>query len=94
MSVGLPVLRTDTGGAAEMIVEGITGRVTPIDRRAFAAAAREFFEEPKSLARMGAAAAEHIRKNFTFERQVAATEEMYRRIVDWSNHPPIRIVNA
>jgi len=84
MCVGLPVLRTRTGGAAEMIVEGVTGRKTDIDRRAFAAAAKEFLADRAALARMGEAAAERIRGNFTFERQVTATEELYGRVIDWS----------
>jgi len=94
MSVGLPVLRTKTGGAAEMVLEGITGRTTPIDRRAFAAAAREFFADPAALAKMGTAAAGHIRANFTFDRQLTATEALYRRVIEWSTQRKPRIVPA
>jgi len=38
MSVGLPVCRTRTAGSAELIVEGVTGRTTAIDREAFVSA--------------------------------------------------------
>jgi glycosyltransferase involved in cell wall biosynthesis len=80
MCTGVPVLRTRTSGTKELIIEGITGRSTPIDRQAFLQAAIEFLSDKPSLQRMGIAAAEHIRRNFTFERQLSETIEMYKRL--------------
>src|SRR5205823_12225156 len=39
MSVGLPVCRTRTAGAAELVVEGVIGRTTAIERVAFVSGA-------------------------------------------------------
>jgi glycosyltransferase involved in cell wall biosynthesis len=81
MCTGLPVLRTRTAGTRELVVENVTGRSVPINHDAFVAAAIDFLADAKPLKRMGTAAAEHIRSNFTFERQLEATLEMYRAVI-------------
>ena len=80
MSVGVPVLRTRTSGVAETVVEGVTGRSVPIDRGAFLDAAVVMLGDRDALARMGAAAARHVRETLTFERQLEQTIELYRRL--------------
>ncbi len=81
MCTGLPVLRTATSGTHELIPENVTGRSTPIDHDAFIAEAMEFLADKVALARMGAAAAEHIRSNFSYARQVEQTLALYRRLI-------------
>jgi glycosyltransferase involved in cell wall biosynthesis len=82
MSVGTPILRTRTAGTAELVIENVTGRSTPIDHEAFLAAAVEFLSLPKDeLRMMGVAGSEHVRKNYTFERQLEQTLALYRRLV-------------
>ncbi|MDP9173067.1 MAG: glycosyltransferase family 4 protein [Planctomycetota bacterium] len=78
MCAGIPVLRTRTSGTADLIIEGVTGRSTPIKKDAFIQGAISFLADPKALAAMGIQGAEQIRKNFTFERQVQETVAMYR----------------
>jgi glycosyltransferase involved in cell wall biosynthesis len=80
MSVGVPVIRTRTAGAEELVVEGVTGATTAIERRAFVSAAVAFLADGEALARMGEAAARHVREGFTFERQLRETIAMYRRL--------------
>ena len=80
MSVGRAVLRTRTAGAAETTVDGVTGRAVPIDRDTFVAAAVEMLSDPEALHTMGDAGAAHVRQHLTFERQVAETVELYRRM--------------
>jgi glycosyltransferase involved in cell wall biosynthesis len=89
MSVGVPVLRTRTSGTSELIVEGVTGRSTPIDHDAFIAAAKDFLADGEALGRMGQAAAEHIRRSFTFDEQVERTIELYRHLI--AAHSPAAI---
>jgi glycosyltransferase involved in cell wall biosynthesis len=81
MCTGVPVLRTQTSGTKELIVEGVTGRSVPIDHDTFLRAAMEFLKDRPALKQMGAAAAEHIRRNFTFQRQLTDTLEMYKRLI-------------
>jgi glycosyltransferase involved in cell wall biosynthesis len=80
MSVGVPVLRTRTSGSTELILEGITGATTPIDRAAFVSAALDFLADPAKLRAMGRAAADHVRAHFTFDRQFQQTIDLYRRL--------------
>jgi D-inositol-3-phosphate glycosyltransferase len=81
MSVGVPVLRTRTSGSALQVVENVTGRTVAIDRGEFVAAAKDFLSSPTELTRMGDAAAIHVRETFPFERQLAETLELYRRLI-------------
>jgi glycosyltransferase involved in cell wall biosynthesis len=80
MCAGVPVLRTRTSGTKELIVEGTTGRSVAIERQAFLRASVEFLSDKADLRRMGVSAAEHIRHNFTFDRQLARTLEMYQSL--------------
>jgi glycosyltransferase involved in cell wall biosynthesis len=84
MSVGLPVLRTRTSGTSLQIVENVTGRSTPIEHDTFVAAAVEFLADRQGLARMGEAAAAHVRRNLPFEKQVSQTLDLYRRLITLS----------
>jgi putative colanic acid biosynthesis acetyltransferase WcaF len=84
MSVGVPVLRTRTSGSALQIVEGVTGRTTDIDRQAFVTAAVDFLSDRHALARMGNAAAKHVRECFPFEKQLTETLDLYRRLITLS----------
>ena len=85
MSCGIPVLRTQTGGCEEMIIEGVTGRSVPVDQQAFVQAALEMLARPELLPAMGQAAAEHVRRYLSFDRQVEQTLDLYRRLV--ANRP-------
>lgn len=80
MSVGIPVLRTRTSGSAELIVENVTGRSTPIDHDAFVAQAVAFLSDAAKLREMGAAAARHVRERLGFARQLEGTIALYRRV--------------
>jgi glycosyltransferase involved in cell wall biosynthesis len=81
MSVGTPPLRTRTSGTRELIVENVTGRSCAIDHDAFVAAAVEFLSlDTTELRRMGQAASRHVQENFTFDRQLAQTLALYRRL--------------
>jgi len=82
MSAGIPVLRTRTSGTSELIIENVTGRSTPIDKASFLNAAVDFLSDPAALRRMGEAAANHIRRNFTFQQQYDRTIELYRRLAN------------
>jgi len=82
MSVGVPVLRTRTSGVAETVVENVTGRSVPIDHDAFLNAAVVMLSDREALARMGAAAARHVREHLTFDRQLAETVALYNRLAN------------
>ena len=81
MSVGTPVVRTRTAGASDLILDNQTGRITPIEHDAFLASAAQTLSLPRQdLRAMGQRASEHIRTNFTFDKQLAQTLALYSRL--------------
>lgn len=78
MSVGRPVMRTDTAGWQEQIEPGKTGEVVPVDREKFLSAATGMLANRQKLRQMGAAAAARVRQHLTLAGQVEQTERLYR----------------
>jgi glycosyltransferase involved in cell wall biosynthesis len=87
----VPVLRTRTSGTSETIVEGITGKSTPINRQAFVTAAVEFLADDEGLRQMSQGAAQLARESFSFTRQLDATMALYRKLA--ANARPATQVN-
>ena len=81
MSVGRPVLRTRTAGSAEQIQQGVTGWSASVSKVTFIQSAIKFLTDRDGLSRMGASAAEHTRDQFTLDRQLSQTEDLYRQLV-------------
>lgn len=79
LAAGLPVIATDVGGAAEQVVDGITGRLVPArDPAALAEAMIELAHDRAARERLGRAAVDHVRRMFSEERMLAD----YLRLVD------------
>jgi glycosyltransferase involved in cell wall biosynthesis len=82
MACGTPVVATTAGAFPEFIDDGRTGLlVPPGDAGALAAAIKSLLIDPERCARMGAAASEHIRTHFTWERTAKATVELYEEVL-------------
>ena len=80
MSCGLPVLRTQTAGYHEQIVQGVTGVSVPVDHDTFIEESLSFLADRQRLIKMGEQAADHVRESLRFDQQVAATLELYQRL--------------
>ena len=79
MSMELAVVATSVGGPAEVIDDGVDGRlVDPLDRPAWGAAACELLDDPPAREAMGLAARRRVLDAFTPERYGAAMHEAYR----------------
>jgi len=77
MAAGRPVLATDVGGNAEVVVPGETGVLIPVgDSSAAAQALIDLLTDPRRARGMGAAGRRRVRERFTR----AATFEAYRRL--------------
>jgi glycosyltransferase involved in cell wall biosynthesis len=75
---GVPVVSTAVGGVKELITDGVDGLLVPFgDIAAMANAIRWMIEHPEDRRRMGAAGRERIVSDFSTERMIAATEEIY-----------------
>lgn len=81
MASGLPVVAGNVFGIPELIEDGVHGRlVPPTDREALRSALAELIADGARRRRLGAAARERFRGEFTLSRQVAAIEVVYRRL--------------
>jgi len=82
MACGAAVVATTAGAFPEFIDDGRTGiLVPPGDPGALAAAIKSLLLDRERCARMGAAASEHIRSHFTWERTARETVAIYEDVV-------------
>jgi glycosyltransferase involved in cell wall biosynthesis len=82
MAYGVPPIVTDCGGSPEIVVDGVSGIVVPVqDVQAIASALGRLHDDADLRRRMGAAARERIRTNFRIEDTIAKTLALYRSLV-------------
>jgi len=82
MSCGVPALANDVGGAAEIVLDGVTGRlVRPGPPEKLAAAIRDLLGEPGRLEQMGAAGRALVRDRFNIELTVKNVSALYDQLI-------------
>jgi starch synthase len=96
MACGAPVVGTATGGIPEVVDDGVTGRLVPIDQatdgtgtptdperfvRDLAAALTEVVQDPDTARRMGEAGRVRAEREFGWERIARQTEAIYASIL-------------
>ncbi len=78
MALGKPLVTTSAGGNTEAVRDGVDGLlVPPRDPAALAAAIERVLTDAAFASRLGAAARERVRAEFTIERTLALTEAVY-----------------
>ncbi|WP_193222190.1 glycosyltransferase family 4 protein [Alkalilimnicola sp. S0819] len=76
MAMGLPVVLSRLGGAAEMVEEGVNGHIYPAgDVERLVARLRPLVTDPRHRARLAAAARPRVQRRFGIERMIAAYEQ-------------------
>ena len=81
MAMQLPVVALDSGGAPEVVEDGVTGfLVEPGDMDGLTSKLLALLEDPKRRQRMGAAGRQRVEAHFTTPRMAADTARVYRRL--------------
>ena len=79
MAAGLAVVATRTGGACEIVEDGVTGKLVPVgDVEAMAEAIKALLTDERERRRMGEAGESRARSLFSLDRMVSETEALYR----------------
>lgn len=82
MASSLPVLATDVGGNAELVVAGQTGRLVPAgDVDALAAGLVDMAADPARAAPLGRAGRTRVQQHFSLQGMVAAYRSLYDRLL-------------
>jgi len=82
MASGLPVVATRVGGNAELMEDGLTGRlVPPANGEALAQAILGYFHEPATARRHGGAGRSHVERRFSLDRMVADYTRLYATLL-------------
>ncbi|OKL54788.1 glycosyl transferase family 1 [Bowdeniella nasicola] len=96
MAVGLPVIGSATGGIPEVIDDGTTGLLVPIDQvrdgtgtptdpKRFVSdlsdALNQVLDDPQRAAEMGRAARQRVEDHFSWEAIAERTLEVYRKVL-------------
>jgi glycosyltransferase involved in cell wall biosynthesis len=82
MAFGLPVVATKAGGLPEVVEDGVTGiLVPPGDSKALGDALLRLLLDPDLRARMGQAGRERVRSEFTVDRIVSQTLDVYQSVI-------------
>ncbi len=83
MACGRPVVASAVGGLQDTVVHGVTGlHVPPRRPEALAAALREVVADPNRSRAFGAAGRDRVLARYTWTRVAAATERVYRAVLD------------
>jgi glycosyltransferase involved in cell wall biosynthesis len=82
MAAGLPVVATASEGAVEIIEDGDTGKLVPVDDpEALAEAINKLLDDPHERARLGRNALVAARERFSLQRMATDTEQVYREVL-------------
>jgi glycosyltransferase involved in cell wall biosynthesis len=82
MAAGVAVVACDAPGTRDLVLHSQTGFLVPIgDRTGFARHAHQLFEDPAFSRRLGQAAAQRARFEFSPEKMISSYVEMYRQIL-------------
>ena len=78
---GIPVVSTDVGSVPEVVLQGVTGIVTPLDIQKIADALEKLCLDTELRTKLGSAAQDFTLANFGVKRLVRDHEELYRRLL-------------
>ena len=82
MATGKPVIGTPIGSTAEMMVDGVTGYIVPLDSiDEIASRIIDLAEDPIRSMRMGRAARKHAVETFGIETHIQKIQDIYEKLL-------------
>lgn len=82
MASGLPVIATRVGANADLMEEGLSGRLVPrADSEALAREILAYMADPAMTRRHGRAGRQTVERRFSLDRMVGDYERLYRRML-------------
>jgi glycosyltransferase involved in cell wall biosynthesis len=82
MAAGLPVVAAASEGALEIIDDGHSGKLVPVDdAESLAKAINELLDDPAERSRLGHNAQLAARQRYSLERMATDTERVYREVL-------------
>ena len=81
MAAGAAVLASRVGGLPEIVEDGVTGLLTSNEPRTVANGIERLLGDPELAAQLSAAARARVEKQFTIERMVSQTVQVYERML-------------
>jgi sugar transferase (PEP-CTERM/EpsH1 system associated) len=91
MASGLPIVATRVGGNAELVEDGLTGRLVPAaNADSMAAAIGAYFENPATARRHARAARLAAVRNFSLDRMVSEYRSLYDGLLARRVAPAVR----
>lgn len=82
MAAGLPVVAAASEGAMEIIEDGVSGKLVPVDDpEAMAQAINDLLDDPLERSRLGRNAVLAARERYSLARMVSDTERVYREVL-------------
>jgi len=82
MAAGVPQVTYAVGGIPEQVQHGRTGVLVDVgDQTRFGAALTALLDDPDERRAMGLAARTRVERQFSLDRQVSRTEELYERVL-------------
>lgn len=81
MSAGVPVVASRVGGLIEIVEDEVTGLLVENQPAAVAAAVNRLRADPERARAMGLRGRERVRTEFTLEKMVARTADVYREVI-------------
>lgn len=82
MAAGLPVVAAASEGASEIIEDGVSGKLVPVDdAEALAGAVNRLLDDPVECSRLGRNAQLAARERYSLARMASDTERVYREVL-------------
>lgn len=89
MACGVPVLATRVPGNLDAVVDGVTGRLVPVDDiEQLAATATDLLRDPVRRAQMGRAGRERVERHFSRASMIGEIADLYREATGFPRRTP------